>query len=284
MKKRKMPLHIKLMGGLLSLVGSFWPALTSYFAYRIWFRTPRYKESRRERKWQTSARTDNEIIEGKNICFYRWGKTTAGYVLLLHGWSGRATQLGAFIQPVNTQGVDVISFDAPGHGASDGDATTIFEIANVVNETVKKHGVPLAIIAHSFGCMVAALAIRQYQLPVKKLITISCPTDSHYLVAGFAMHFRLNQKVMAQFDHRLMKQFGQDVYEKTSADKNLAGLPVELLAIHDKNDRIVSWQQTEKLVKAIPQAEAYYTRKLGHQRLLRDESLIKKVMDFVFKE
>ena len=282
MKKRKMPWLVNLMGGILSLSGSLWPALTSYFAYRVWISSPRYKESRREKVWRNAASTDTLLIAGKKIVIYQWGELTEDYVLLIHGWSGRASQLGAFVDPVNRQGRAVISFDAPGHGESQGDETTIFEIADVVDHIVKQYGTPSTIIAHSFGCMVAAFAIREYSIPVKKLITISCPTDTGYLIAGFAIHFRLSEKVMEQFNNRLIQRFGKDMYVKTSADKNLAGLPVKLLAVHDKNDQIVKWQQSEKLTSAVTGAQTYFTHDLGHQSLLRDEGVINRVMRFIF--
>jgi len=284
MKKRKMPLHITVMGGILSLVGSLWPALTSYFAYRVWFSTPRYRESKRETVWRNSAQTELLNISGKQITVYRWGTGQPHYVLLIHGWSGRGTQMAAFADPINQRELDVISFDAPGHGASDGHKTNIFEIANVVNELVKKYSAPRAIIAHSFGCMVAALALRTYQLRVDKLVTISCPTDTRYLMAGFAIHFNLNEKVMSRFHHKLYKQFGEDIYEKTSAEQNLKQVAIKLLVVHDKDDQIVSWRQSDKLAKAVPGAKTYYTNKMGHQHLLRDNNLIRQVVEFVGSE
>lgn len=284
MQKRTMPIHIKLMGALLTLLGSAWPALAAFLAYKIWFSTPRYKESKRESEWRELAKTETLTIAGKKVVLYRWGAITPGYVLMLHGWSGRASQLGAFVNPINRHGMGVISFDAPGHGASQGDKTSIFEIANVVNEMIKKYGAPRAIIAHSFGCMVAALAIRKYQLTIDKLVTISCPTDTRFLIAGFAIHFRLNEKVMKLFNARLNEDFGEGLYARTSADKNLKQVETNLLVVHDKEDRIVDWRQGEKLAKAIPDSQTYYTEKLGHQRLLRDKKLIERVSGFIFND
>ena len=284
MKKRKMPFHITIMGAMLSWLGSVWPAVSSYFAYSIWFSTPRYRESKREKVWRELAITETLTIAGKKIVIYKWGANTPGYVLLLHGWSGRGPQLGAFVNPVNRQGLGVISFDAPGHGASEGNKTNIFEIANVVEELIKKYGTPRAIIAHSFGCMVAALAIHKYKLEVPRLVTISCPTDSRYLVAGFAIHFNLNEKVMARFNDRLRKQFGDDLYTQTAADKNLKSKSIKLLVVHDKEDGIVNWRQSEKLAKAVADSRTFYTENLGHQHILRDKEVIERVSDFISEE
>jgi len=39
-------------------------------------------------------------------------------VLLVHGWGGRGAQLASFVEPLVARGFSVLTFDAPGHGAS----------------------------------------------------------------------------------------------------------------------------------------------------------------------
>lgn len=269
------------MGAMLMVLGSLWPRLSSYLAYRIWFTSPRFAESKRESVWGKSANTETFSVAGKNVVSYRWGAVSPGYVLLVHGWSGRATQLGGFINSVHLLGPGVIGFDAPGHGASDGTETTIFEFAESIHHIVEQYGMPKAIIAHSFGCMAAALAIRLYDMKVDKLVTISCPTETRYLVKSFADHFKLNDKAVSRFNKRLIRQFGEDIFDKTSTIYNLKDRPLKKLIVHDKSDRMVPWQLSEKLAEAFPDAEKFYTEKLGHQRLLRDEIIIERVMEFL---
>jgi pimeloyl-ACP methyl ester carboxylesterase len=281
MKKRKMPFRLLLIGAMLKLLGSLWPALSGYLAYRIWFTSPRFAESKRETVWGKSANKETFTVAGKQVVSYRWGAVNHGYVLLVHGWSGRATQLGAFVNAVHLLGPGVIGFDAPGHGASDGTETTILEFAESINHIVEQHGLPQAIIAHSFGCMAAALAIRLYDLKVDKLVTISCPTETPYLVKSFAGHFNLSDKVIARFNNRLTRQFGDDIFEKTSAINNLKNRSIKKLIVHDRHDKIVPWQLSEKLAEAFPEAQTIYTENLGHQRVLRDEKLIERIMEFL---
>ncbi|MGD9385161.1 MAG: alpha/beta hydrolase [Thioalkalispiraceae bacterium] len=283
MKKRKIPFYLKLLGGVLSLLGWLWPGLASQLAYRIWISTPRYNETTRERRWRELARSETKNIAGKKIVLYQWGECQAGYVLVIHGWSGRASQLGGFIKPLNQQRLGVIGFDAPGHGESEGNTTTIFEIGKVVDEIVKMHGMPKAVISHSFGCIVAAFAIGQYKLAVDKLVTISSPAGIEYLIDGFARHFKFNERVMSRFHKKLARKFGEGLYEKIAVENNLRDTGIALLAVHDKDDRIVSWQQTEELTSKIPGSQALYTNTLGHRRLLRDKQVIEQVVAFINK-
>jgi len=262
-------------------LGKVWPEIVAYFAYRIWFKSPRYPVSKREQKWCELSLQDFYSIVGRNISVLRWGASTPGYILLMHGWSGRAAQLGSFVNPINSKGLGVISFDAPGHGLSDGRSTNIYQIANVVNELVKKYGTPKAIIAHSFGGMAAALAIRKYQITTKKLVAISCPKDPYYLMKGFREYLNLNDQVMDIFNQKLFNEFSETIYDDISAENNLLQTSVDLLIVHDKEDKVVSWKQSDKLHSSLPGSTVLYTQGLGHSRILRDKKVIDRILDFV---
>ncbi len=281
MKSSRFPIIVQLMRVCFKWLGMVWPWLGAYFAYRIWFKTPRYPSSKREMTWYKLALYDVKIIDGRKISILRWGATTPGYILLLHGWSGRGSQLGSFVNPINSKGLGVISFDAPGHGRSDGRSTNIYQIASVINELVNQYGRPKAIIAHSFGGMAAALAIRKYQLPISKLVTISCPNDPYYLIEGFRRYLNLNDKVMKIFNQMLYKEFGETIYDDISADKNIPFTSVKLLVVHDKEDRIVSWRQSEKLHFSVAGSVVKYTKGLGHSRILRDKTVIEDILKFI---
>ncbi|VAW91026.1 hypothetical protein MNBD_GAMMA21-2075 [hydrothermal vent metagenome] len=281
MKSKRNPISVQIMQVLFKWLGVIWPWLAASLAYRIWFKTPRYPVSNRELKWLELAKHDFTVIDGRKISVMRWGACSPGYILLIHGWSGRGSQLGRFVNSINSKGLGVISFDAPGHGQSDGKSTNAYQIASVINELIKQYGMPRAIIAHSFGGISAALAIREHSLSVPCLVTISCPTDPYYLVDGFRTYLNLNDKVMNIFNQKLYRKFSATIYDDISADKNLAQTSVKLLVVHDKKDSIVSWRQSEKLHAAVTGSTTLYTSGLGHSRILRDKDVIEQVLKFI---
>ena len=62
-------------------------------------------------------------FEGGRVATWTWrGEAAAsrGRVMLVHGWSGRALVMTAFVEPLLRQGIDVVAIDLPGHGDSDG--------------------------------------------------------------------------------------------------------------------------------------------------------------------
>jgi len=281
MKRRRLRLSVQIMRVLFRAVAAVWPGLAAAQVYRIWFKSPRYPESKREKMWREAASNPIYPIAGQAISVYQWGECTSGYVLLIHGWSGRGTQLAGFVDALRKVGLGVLSFDAPGHGRSEGTSTNIYQFANVVNELAKEYGVPTAIVSHSFGGMVAALAIQRYQLMVDKLVMISCPMDTHYLIAGYQRYLDFNDRVMKLFETKIFSNLSQTFYDDTLVEVNLKKHPLATFIIHDKEDRIVSYQQSEKISVALPDAKVLFTNGLGHARILRDKTVIKQVVEFI---
>ena len=281
MAQPSVPNVIKLMRLAFAVLGVIVPPVAVAWAYKIWFRSPRGKVPKREIAWGGQARKILIYSQFGRVMTYHWGDGDRPRVFLVHGWSGRGLQLGAFAGPLVEAGYSVTSFDAPGHGESDGHATSIFQIAEVLRQIVLEAKQPHAIIAHSFGCMVSAYALRNYQLGIHKLVAISSPTIPQYLIEGFVETFQFNSRVTDGFIAELKKEFGTDVFERISADKNLEDWSGELLVIHDKDDAIVHWQHGEQLAQACKQGTTLYTHSLGHRRILGDREVISASVNFI---
>src|ERR1043166_8169499 len=68
--------------------------------------------------------------EHRRLAAWRWGHGPT--VLLVHGWEGRGSQLGAFVEPLVAAGLSVVAFDAPGHGDSPGRRLYLADLADCV--------------------------------------------------------------------------------------------------------------------------------------------------------
>jgi len=269
---------------ILHILGLIAPGLAAAWVYKLWFSTPRYPEPKRELRWREQAVSEFVDVDGDKIAVYQWGPSSQAKVYLIHGWSGRASQLGAFVKPLNDAGFTVIGFDAVGHGSSTGKSANIFKITNCFHLISEKYGRPVSIIAHSFGCMVAALAIKKYQLASASLVTISSPTRPEYLVELFTGTLQITSKVIDIFNTKLKSEFGANVYHEISADENLRNNRLPALIVHDKDDLDVSWEYSQRLVAAMPNATAVYTQGLGHRRILRDKQVVAKIVAFISGE
>ena len=129
------------------------PVLAAKLAVRAMFRTRR----RPGADWERGVveRAERLVVQGPMgaLAVQRWGK--GPLVVLVHGWNGRGSQLGAFVEPLLQAGFQVVAFDAPGHGASAGSTSSLVDFANAfdaVVDAVKPFLQPLhGVVAHSMG-------------------------------------------------------------------------------------------------------------------------------------
>lgn len=279
--KKETPFAVWLTRNTLQLLGMIAPGIAANWIYKIWFSTPRYPVSKRETRWREQAQLDYMEINGDRIAVYRWGKAGQPCVYLVHGWSGHGAQLGAFVKPLNELGYTVIAFDAVGHGQSSGKSANIFRITDELKTIIEHHGKPAHFIAHSFGCMVVALLIKKYHIIPFSLVSISSPTRFEYLLELFTQALSISDSVMTKFIGRLKKDFGDDFYHVIAADENLKGSSIPALIVHDKNDRDVGREYSQRLLDVMPQARALFTEGLGHRLVLRNKQIIREIITFI---
>ena len=121
----KIPVSIIYIGKFLQF---FIPPLATKYAIRL-FATPiRYKTPEREKMMAKSAKKEMVLIPNlkKEVMVYTYGYSKRK-VLLIHGWSGRGTQLYKIADKLLENGFMTISFDAPAHGKSEGKYTMMTE-------------------------------------------------------------------------------------------------------------------------------------------------------------
>src|SRR5207253_7426388 len=104
-----------------------------------------------------TARARPMRVGARRIETWVWGVGPS--VLLVHGWGGRGAQLGPFVGPLVARGFSVVTFDAPGHGASEAGLVTIPQMVAAVGAVAAHHGPLGGLIAHSVGSVVAARAM-----------------------------------------------------------------------------------------------------------------------------
>src|SRR5262245_59412942 len=117
-------------GGRILSAGA--PALAARPAERLLLSPPRANGPAAQLALLAPARSRPMRIGRRRIETWTWGRGPR--VLLVHGWGGRGTQFGAFVAPLVQRGFSVLSFDAPGHGASDRGPATLPEMTAVIHE------------------------------------------------------------------------------------------------------------------------------------------------------
>lgn len=286
--RRKPPLVLIFMRLVFSTVGVVMPAIVGRWSYRLWFMTRRNPAPKREQKWLASARTERIRINDHEVMTYHWADDKNGpdvpLVMMLHGWGGRGSQMGAFAAPLLQAGFRVMAFDNHAHGQTDGKASTIFIQSEIQRALVDKLGPVHALVCHSFGGMVSAYSLNQ-GMQANKVVCISSPSRFEYLLERFSLVLNLPSGIQRYMMKRFDQDFGEGLSERvsaTSTSRQLGAIPA--LLIHDEEDYDVPISEAEYLQASWPNAELLRTRGLGHRRILYNDEVIEKTVKFVAGE
>lgn len=278
-KKDKTPFLLKIIRWAYPKVETIAPALAHRYFLKVFFTPLRYPVPDKEKKAETFAKKFTIGANGKRVQCYSWGEGQP--VLFVHGWGGRAMQFRRFIKPFNAAGFMVVAFDGPAHGKSEGKKTSLMEFEQALIKIYERIGQPIAIIAHSFGGA-ASLFSAFHGLPIPKLINIASPTIGDDIINTYLQAINGSPSTGKFFKEYILKTQGRP-FDEFTASHFITHLPrpIDLLLIHDENDKEVGVRQAEHLIKLYPAARLIKTKGLGHTRILKDDQVIKECVTFV---
>jgi pimeloyl-ACP methyl ester carboxylesterase len=215
--------------------------------------------------------------QSTQVAAWRWGLGPT--VVLVHGWEGRGSQLGAFVEPLVAAGLSVVTFDAPGHGNSPGHRLYLTDHADAIADVVATVGPVHAVIAHSFGAAALLLARARGGVDVTRNIMIAPNVLIDDSVRRFARLVAIDDPERIALEQYLAERSGVGV-DSLRLPTLVGERDGGLLVIHDLADREVGFEHGERLAALWPQARLVPTEGLGHRRILRDPAVIAEAVAF----
>lgn len=209
---------------------------------------------------------ETAVLDG-GVRAWQWGDGPV--TLLVHGWGGRGAQFGALIPMLVNAGRRVVAFDAPGHGDSPGERSTITAMADTIAHAAAWAGRVDAIVAHSFGAAAATVALTRgveasrvaYVAPV---FHVSATVERFLSAIGLAGEERARFLVVLRDVNR--GSGPEDLDGRVLAPR----LRAPLLVVHDRDDREVPHADGVAAAATWPGAHLVTTVGLGHRRVLDD--------------
>ena len=255
-------------------------SLATQVALYLFFRPQRFKRPVREQEMHDhSLQTSCYVLEiDKVIQVFRFAGKGAK-VLLLHGWSGRGTQLFAFANELRKSNAEIVTFDMPGHGQSKGNKTNIVELVACIKEVYAKYGPFDHAIAHSMGSMALLRALRD-GIPMKSAAIIGSGDKIRNVFYRFSEQLQFSDKVTEHMIQTVEKQFGMNL-ESYSSSMSLEHLKMPLLIVHDKDDKETPYTYSKDIHRIANNSELLLTSGLGHHRILRDSKTIQHIVQFI---
>ncbi len=242
----------------------------------IFLKPKKYQRPTAEEAWYQQARKQKL---NNNLAINEWGVDGNPKVLLVHGWEGRGSQLGAFAEPLVQLGFHVIALDGPAHGESPEEETNAGAYARAMLTTQQELGTIEVIIGHSFGGGCSVLAC-SFGMKVNRLITISSPSNYAQVVRHFLNEAHLSPRAEKAFYHILALKASVRLEDIDIANLGQK-LNIPILIIHDKTDKEVRYQNALSLHQAWPHSQLMTTEGLGHRRILKNNEVIDRVVQFM---
>ncbi len=215
---------------------------------------------------------------GKKIAVYQWGEGNKK-ALVVHGWSGRATQMYKIINALREKGYAVVSFDAPAHGKSSGSKTMMPEFIKTIQKVAENYGPFEIAIGHSMGG-ISLLNVQGEKPLFKKLVVIGTPDSIFNIFNGFVEKLELKpliaEKLIAVFE----KITGKSIFDFHGSTQTKK-IQEPTLIIHDDNDKEVPVTDALNNYRHLKNGKLLRTKGLGHNRILKNDEVVQKIKDFV---
>ena len=260
------------------------PDLAARWAERMFCSPPRRPISERMAAWLRDGQRFDVIVGSpprprpRRVTAWTWGERGPA-VLLVHGWGSSGARFVDLGGALLAAGHRVITFDAPGHGASHGRLSSGPEFARAAIAVAAAVGPVSAVVGHSLGGFASALAMDR-GLSARRAVFISPSANVNSYSAQFAALLGVTPPVMSTMRERLARRLDFS-WSSMDVPAFAPSMRAPLLVIHDRDDREVRWSDGAAIASAWPGAELVTTMGLGHHRIVSDAEVIANVVSFL---
>ncbi len=239
----------------------------------------------RDAQWR---RVSTPVADLQAYIFDPDRRDALGTVLIVHGWTGEGSFMTAIAEPIRRAGFRVVLFDLPAHGLSSASSTNLIDCARATAVMGAEFGPLSAIVAHSFGGMIALVAAEghppmPYSLKTPRVVLVACPNRLVEVTGGFGDHWGLTDTGRRAFERRLERVGGRSLDHFTLV-KLLKATACQALVIHDRDDRDVSLQSAEEIASEVDGAELAPFDGFGHNSILFAPPVMRTSASYVSRD
>ncbi|MFD3325037.1 alpha/beta fold hydrolase [Streptomyces sp. NPDC058701] len=242
-----------LLSTSLNVTAHLAPSLVGRRAFALFVRPlgrPRLRPG--EADLMARAETRQLVVRGTRVTTYRWGDGDRP-VLIVHGWSSRASRFAGLVAALLEQGRTVIAFDTPGHGESAGRDSTILDYRAVIGRLHAEHGDFSAVVAHSFGVLATFFTLRDGGIRADRVVALGGVADFDYFLNQFCTRLRLGRRIRwalrDHIEHRIFT--GEpDIWRRLDASRRSPDITAPILLVHDTDDGVAAPAQAREIAAA----------------------------------
>jgi pimeloyl-ACP methyl ester carboxylesterase len=289
------PGHLVWLRRVFALLQALSPALAARVAFRLFLRTFRHRLRAEDRVVLARARRHRLMAGSQPFEVHEWGSGDR-LAIILHGWGSSAARFTLMAEALQARGWRVLVPDAPGHGASPGNSSSLPQFIAALDAIAVRFGPPQALIGHSLGAL--GIARRHAEGPpewasqLRAVVLISMPSGAPFLLEVFLSALQIRAATRASLVELFERRFRAGV-ENYAALPGAARIAARLLLVHDAGDDIVPWGHSDELLREagaggaiggggpVRSVRLLNTAGLGHSALTRDAATIAQIADFL---
>jgi esterase/lipase len=273
----------KFLGFAINTLGIFHKRSATQKAWDIFAkpRVGRIKEKDREILDKSTKKILE--IEGHKISTYSWGEGEK-IIYLVHGWESNAARWKFMLELIIRPEFTIISFDAPGHGASSGDQLNLYLYSKTLKGVAEHFGKPYAMIGHSLGgmCIAKTISVNPSLSPAK-VVLMGSYHNTVPIFKEFSEFLGLSSKIQKGLSKRVKDISGIPVENFSIEQWSKGGLDqIPTLLVYDKNDVIVPIHSGYEMKKHLKASFLFETQGIGHA--LNGKAIAEKVNEFILKD
>ena len=246
------------------------------------FCTPQLRNKKPLPEIFVKAEKLNFKIDGLNVKGWRWNHPATRKALILHGFESSVVNFDKYIKRLIEKNYEVLAFDAPAHGRSDGKQINAPLYKRTIQEINRLYGPVQSFLAHSFGGLAVCLALEEINhTPDYKLVLIAPATETTTAIDSFFKFLRLDPTIRPEFENLIFRRSG---YRPAwySIRRTMKNIRAKVLWVHDEEDDTTPVCDVLKVKSENhPNIEFVLTKGLGHRRIYRDNKVAKLIVDFL---
>jgi len=216
-------------------------------------------------------------INGWGVQTYHWSGTKET-VLLLHGWESNVFRWRNLIEKLREEEFNIIAFDAPGHGYSQGNRLNLANYSESAQQLIEMHN-PKHIIGHSMGGL--TMLYDQHKNPdssIEKIVALGAPAELSELLEHYQKLLKFDDRVLKGLDNYFYEHYDYRIKD-ISTPTYAQGITKSGLIFHDELDPITPFSASVRLHENWKNSQFIKTTGLGHS--LHQEEVNRKILDFL---
>ncbi|MCB9230199.1 MAG: alpha/beta hydrolase [Bacteroidia bacterium] len=224
-------------------------------------------------------------FEGEDLICYELGNPSGKLVLLVHGWDSHPGAMSAIGFDLAKRGYYVVSFNLPGHGTQKRRRNNLLLSAMAIDAVIRRlrPSHPISIVTHSFGSAATSFSLSRSGIPVDQLIFLTSPNRLEKVFRDYQKLIALPEKtfklLIRRAENLLKRKMNEMNVQRMWEDVNYRHLTM----IHDKDDRIIPFENAQYITSHWPNSELIALEGTGHYKMLWDEKVIALIGDHLDK-